>query len=1017
MVTKDSALQKITALVSRFEEQIGSYKKTEYNETLTRRDFIDPFFKALGWDMDNEQGYAEAYREVIHEDKLKIGSATKAPDYSFRLPGGKRLFFVEAKKPSVFVKEEIPPAYQVRRYGWSAKLPVSIVTDFEEFSVYDCTKKPKQSEKASNARIKYLTYKDYLTEFDFIWNTFSKERVLQGSFDKFVLSDTGKKGTATVDKEFLESLNDWRKLLAETISLNNKKLNEDEINFAVQQTLDRIIFLRIAEDRSVEPYGKLKDALRKGDYYKNLFEYFEEADRVYNSGLFDFKKDELSKNLKIENRILEIIINELYYPESPYEFSVLSVEILGSAYEQFLGKVIRLTPSHKAKIEEKPEVRKAGGVYYTPQYIVDYIVKNTVGKLLEGKNPKEAEKIKIVDPACGSGSFLIGAYQYLLDWHLSYYMGKGAKEKALSPDGRLTTEVKKKILINNIFGVDIDTQAVEVTKLSLLLKCMEGETQASVQQTMGFVKERVLPTLDYNIKCGNSLIDTDFYDGELEFKDHPAPAKAGSPLHTKEGTFDKKIKPFNWQNTFPEVFKQGGFDCVIGNPPYVRMQTMNKQDIEYYKKTYQSADYGNYDMYILFIEKSLKLLNDKGIMGMILPHKFFQANYGEAIRKLISSNKFLQQINDFTTNQVFDNATTYTCLLFLAKNKIDKFRYQKIELGKVPAKELMRENFELIESDNLNKEKWNFGSLKNQNVLNKIIKGNNTFGHYASKIFKGSSTGNDNIYLLDLVQRKKKTSIVYTKQLEKNIEIENELLKNFAYGSDLRKYYLNDSNVLLLFPYAKKDGKTTLIDIGILKEKYPLTFEYFINLKNELKKRKIEVDSNNFYKYSAARNLNEYDQRKIMIPDILVENRVSIDETGLIFHGPAVHSVVFNVNQANYDELYFLGILNSGIFWFFIKNTSTALRGDAYRLIPEFIEPFPIPKIDFNIPSEKQKHDEMVKLVETMLGLHKELQKVKLPGERESLQQRIDHTDRRIDKLVYKLYGLTEDEIKVVEGK
>ncbi len=203
MFTKEEAYHLIENLVTRFSEQIDSYKRSDYNETLVRRDFIDPFFKALGWDVDNSQGYAEAYREVIHEDKVKIGGATKAPDYSFRLPGGKRLFFVEAKKPSVMVKNDIVPAYQVRRYAWSAKLPVSLLTDFEELAVYDCNKKPKPEDKAAVGRIKYLTYKEYLTDFDFLWNTFSKERVLKGSFDKFIAGDTNKKGTTTVDKDFL----------------------------------------------------------------------------------------------------------------------------------------------------------------------------------------------------------------------------------------------------------------------------------------------------------------------------------------------------------------------------------------------------------------------------------------------------------------------------------------------------------------------------------------------------------------------------------------------------------------------------------------------------------------------------------------------------------------------------------------------------------------------------------------------------------------------------------------------
>ncbi len=508
MITKEAAYKKISELVERFDEQFASYKKGDYNETLTRRDFIDPFFKALGWDVDNEEGYAQSYREVIHEDKVKVGGATKAPDYSFRLSGGKRLFFVEAKKPSVYIKDEILPAYQVRRYGWNAKLAISVITDFEEFAIYDCTRKPFPTDKASVARIKYLNYKDYLKEFDFIWDTFAKERVLKGSFDKFIEGNSNKKGTTTVDNDFLVSLDTWRTYLATSISLRNKELGEDEINFAVQQTIDRIIFLRIAEDRGIEIYGNLQVAIKHGDYYQNLFSIFKEADDKYNSGLFNLKKDQLSQKLKIDNKVIKTIINELYYPLSQYEFSFLSVEILGSAYEQFLGKVIRITPAHHAVIEDKPEVRKAGGVYYTPQYIVEYIVKNTVGKLIHGKTPKEISQLKIIDPACGSGSFLIGAYQYLLDFHKDYYSNNGKpskggnKNQPLTPEGNLTTAEKKRILLNNIYGVDIDVNAVEVTKLSLLLKCMEGETSASISHQLSIFNERVLPKLENNIKDG-----------------------------------------------------------------------------------------------------------------------------------------------------------------------------------------------------------------------------------------------------------------------------------------------------------------------------------------------------------------------------------------------------------------------------------------------------------------------------------------------------------------------------------
>ena len=651
MITKEAGLQKIQALVIRFDEQIAAYKKSDYNETQTRRDFIDPLFNALGWDVDNKQGFAESYREVIHEDKVKVGKATKAPDYSFRLGGGQRLFFVEAKKPSILIKEDIQPAYQVRRYGWSAKLNVSVITDFEEFAIYDCTKKPNPTDKSSVARIKYFTYKEYENQWDFLWNTFSKEAVLKGSFDKFIGSNANKKGTATVDKEFLNSLDEWRTLLAETISKENKQLDEDELNFVVQQTLDRIIFLRICEDRSIEPYASLQNAVKSGDYYKNLLQEFKHADDKYNSGLFDFKKDTLSHQLIVNNKTLKTIINQLYYPECPYEFSVLSVEILGSAYEQFLGKTITINSNGKAVIELKPEVRKAGGVYYTPQYIVDYIVTNTIGTLTKNKTPTQVAELKIVDPACGSGSFLLGAYQYLLNWHKDYYTQNPNKKNPITPEGNLSTTEKKKILLNNIYGVDIDTNAVEVTKLSLLLKCMEGETQASIAHQITMFKERVLPTLDGNIKSGNSLIDTDYYDNQLDFGE------------------ERKIKPFSWQKAFPSVFNRhleidktlpfksqfkkvvdlekdtksfidsivsepeidynkkfnGGFDVVIGNPPYLggrEWKEENGNAYDYFINKYRVAQY-QFDIYALFLEAAINLIHKNGFVGYITPNTWF----------------------------------------------------------------------------------------------------------------------------------------------------------------------------------------------------------------------------------------------------------------------------------------------------------------------------------------------------------------------------------------------------------
>ncbi len=945
MTSKQEAYNEISELVERFTEQYDSYKRADYNETLTRRDFIDPFFKALGWDIDNKNGYAEAYREVIHEDRVKIGKATKAPDYSFRLVGGKRLFFVEAKKPSVVVKDEIQPAYQVRRYGWSAKLPVSIITDFEEFSVYDCTKKPNPTDKASVARIKYLTFKDYLKEFDFLWDTFSKERVLKGSFDKFVQSDTHKKGTATVDKEFLQSLDSWRTYLATSIAINNKHLDEDEINFAVQQTIDRIIFLRIAEDRSVEPYGALKDTVKSGNFYQNLFHLFQQADDKYNSGLFDFRKDKISKALTIDNKVVKTIVNELYYPESPYEFSVLSVEILGSAYEQFLGKTITIDKAHRAKIEEKPEVRKAGGVYYTPQYVVDYIVKNTVGKLIDNKTPKDISKIKIVDPACGSGSFLIGAYQYLLDWHKNYYTGngrqrssspllrRGVRGEVLTPEGNLTTAEKKRILLNNIFGVDIDVNAVEVTKLSLLLKCMEGETSASISHQLQMFNERVLPTLDENIKSGNSLVDIDFYATQLDFGD------------------EKKIKPFNWQKGFPDVFKQGGFDAVIGNPPYGA--TLSKEIDGYLRTKFQVANY-QLDTYILFIEQGKNLLRSSGNLGYIIPSAWVASTYDNKLRKYIVESCRIENFV-ITPKQTFKDASVETCIIVLSNSPTSK---------------------------SFTVERWDTKELTSYTINTKEISIANSFA------FPVYSDDKANKIIQKI--RKQKT-----------------ILNDFADVVWGVKIYENGKGKP---PQTGNESKTKTFhsDKKLSKSHRPLLGGSEI-VRYNLKWKGGYVNYGEWL--AAPRQPHWFDGERILVREVTANGviQATFVEGDYVFSN-SVDGI--KMKSQDISIKYLLGLINSKLVSFYHSNTSAnAFKGAFPKVLLQDLRELPIPKGD------RKKQLEIESLVNQLLQLNQEKTEIKLATKLDQLQSKIDYCENRINQLVYQLYELTEEEVKIIEGR
>lgn len=784
---KEEAYNGIKELVEKFKSNYKQFHSSDYNETLTRQDFINPFFEYLGWDISNKEGLSQTYRDVIHEDKLKIGKETKAPDYSFRI-GGNRVFFVEAKKPSRNLKEDSDAAYQIRRYAWSGKLSVSILTDFEEFAIYDCSKKPSPNDKASMSRIEYINYEDYLNRFDFLYDTFAKENVLRGSLEKYNADTKSKKGTESVDIDFLNSLDDLRTKLASNISKLNS-LSLRDLNFAVQHIIDRIIFLRVAEDRGVENYGDLREAcsnLNKkwiasasprndntinvhndekitskdgNNYYKNIVEIFKKADGKYNSGIFDFSKDKITQNIEVDNKVIKEIINDLYYPKSPYEFSVISVEIIGNAYEQFLGKTITIGNNSKAKIELKPEVRKAGGVYYTPEYIVDYIVENTVGEKIKGKTPKEIANIKIVDPACGSGSFLIGAYKYLLNYHREYYskQGKkkflGSKEDAITEDGELALWVKKQILINNIFGVDIDSNAVEVTKLSLLLKCMENETPASIMNNQSLFNERALPSLDENIKCGNSLIGNDFYSG-------------GDSLNIDIET-QYKINCFDWESEFSSIFKSGGFDIVIGNPPYVKEYT-DREIFENIKKSKLVKYYqGKMDLWYFFVCFGLDILKDNGKLGFIAPNNWITNSGASILRnKILTDTKILKYV-DFGDFKVFADAGIQTMVFILNKENISE-DYQ-LDYYKV-----LNKNISILDLSN-----FLFKDIKNEDIS--IIK----------TIMSKNKMLNDIITFVDA----NKEAILYKIKEKGNYYLNED---NTAQGIVYPQDYLNEKNRLVL---------------------------------------------------------------------------------------------------------------------------------------------------------------------------------------------------------------------------
>jgi len=1036
----------ILSLIERFEFHRQAYIQGNYNETQLRREFVDKFFSALGWDVDNNKGFSEKYKEVMHEEPVRIRGTTLFFDYTFRI-GGARKFLVETKKPSVRIKDANEAALQIRRYAWNQKLSLSILTNFEEFAIYDCRIKPENGDAASKARIEYFTYKEYPEKWDWLVSILSPESIQLGSFDKYAETAKGKRGTASVDDDILAEIEQWRDALAKNIALRNPSLTVEELNSIVQRTIDRILFLRICEDRGIEVYETLHKLLEGEGVYGRLCQLFRNADDKYNSGLFHFQQepdwdespDTLSLTVAMDDKVLKGIIKRLYFPDSQYEFSLIPPAILGHVYEQFLGKVIRLTDGHQAKVEYKPEVKKAGGVFYTPQYIVEYIVKHTVGELVKDKTPREVSKIRILDPACGSGSFLIGAYQFLLDWHRDWYIANlvpvfkeknsvtdpavlallpeqaprkkkssatidlpiynpgSGKEVRLSErvrsDWKLTTVEKKRILLNNLFGVDIDQQAVEVTKLSLLLKVLEEENQETVSKQLTITAERALPSLDHNIKCGNSLIGWDILTPDM-----PADEV-------------KRINPFDWSKEFEPVMAAGGFDAVIGNPPYVRQEGLGEQKkyLEMHYVVYQ----GTADLYAYFFEKGISLLRPKGLFSFIVANKWMRANYGRPLRKYLLT-KQIEEIIDFGDLPVFKTAIAYPCIIRVSQEEpVREFGVTDVHALDFPSlEEYVKEHWHPISPNSLTDEGWTLGDQGTENILKKLQSAGRSLEEYVQgAIYYGLKTGLNEAFVIDEETKNR---------LIKEDLKSSEVIKPFVVGRDIKRYSsLKCEKYLLYIPWhfplhtdPTITGSSKIAEQAF-KTKYPAIYNHLLQFKEKLVARNTAETGIRYEWYALQRfgsnYFTEFAKPKIIIPAIVKNASYSFDQTG--FYSNDKTSIIPK------NDLYLLGLLNSKVLDFVMHAISSTKQGGYYEYKPMYVSKLPIRTINPNDPTDIARHDRMVTLVTQMLDLNKKLQEARLEQEKTMLSRQIEATDGAIDKLVYELYGLTGEEIKIVEGK
>lgn len=600
--TFDEAFERVQHLVSIFQQNEKHYLSPSYSEADARKDFIDKFWIALGWDVNHENQTNPYEQEVKVERSVTVSQSRKRADYAFLAPNFRDVrFYVEAKKPSVELENK-DYYFQAIRYGWNSGTPLAVLTDFEQFHILDCRFKPDINNSLYRALEKYhfLDFADR-NKFAEIYHLFSREAAHSGSIEKYaerLPKPTGKAkqkslfpigGYQEVDESFLQKLDEYREELAHSFKNKNPNLNSEELTEITQRTLDRLVFIRFLEDKFIETELLVENFGNNASVWEDFIATSARLDKIYNGIIF--KKHEIldSPSFKADGKVFDSICEELSDATSPYNFNSIPIHILGSIYERFLGKTIIATDK-RARIEEKPEVRKAGGVYYTPEYIVRYIIENTVGKLIEGKTPDEIAEMRFADIACGSGSFLLGVYDYLLRYLTAYYNKNktrrkdGLKAKCREDsDGtlHLSLSQKRQVLLKNIYGVDIDAQAVEVAQLSLYLKMLEDETTSSAKSVQLELREALLPSLNKNIICGNSLLGWDILSGKLF-----------------ERNDERKLNPMDFDDKFKEIMKSGGFDAIVGNPPYIRIQTLqetNPLSVDYFKRNYKTAGKGNYD--------------------------------------------------------------------------------------------------------------------------------------------------------------------------------------------------------------------------------------------------------------------------------------------------------------------------------------------------------------------------------------------------------------------------------------
>ena len=964
----DRAFQLVGRLVADFQKHADHFLSPAYQEAEVRKDFIDKFLIALGWDVNHDVQKNPFEQEVKVERQASTGAARRRADYAFHIAPNFRdpRLLLEAKKPS----SELATAdhyFQTIRYGWSKDTPIAGLTDFANLHLLDCRYKPN-IDTAIHGCIKRYSLDDYLVRDKFaeIYWLFSREAVASGSLEKFSLTlDRRKRGPKqqrlfvtgprqNIGDAFLDDLDRYRRTLAVSFKKRNPELDGDALTEATQRTIDRLVFMRFLEDKLIEPSYMVQGFGQRGSAWKDFIKTSQRLDDVYNGIVFKPHDILDSPTFEMDEDAFADICEELSHENSPYPFHDIPIHILGSIYERFLGNIIEIH-NGKADVEPKPEVRKAGGVYYTPDHVVRYIVENTVGKIIDGKTPDQIAEMRFADIACGSGSFLLVVYDVLLRHHEKYYNAnpkKARKGDCETKGGVLHLSLDKKcdILLQNIYGVDIDQQAVEVTQLSLYLKLLEEETIASTREYQRRIHHAILPSLHKNIVCGNSLIEPDI---------------SKETLFSEED--DKRFNSMSFKIAFRDIMKRGGFDAVVGNPPYIDsewMTTHHPHERAYCCGKYEAAK-GNWDIFCIFVEKTLQACRDGGRVSLIVPNKLGAAGYAAGARQVIDGFDLLA-VRDYSSVPVFPVAV-YPIVYVVQKQPRPKKRliaYERMEVQEVGLpRAAMNEQLGYAEYFGEPSRPWRiFASLDAAGPSSRLSK---DFPRLmtAAKIL-GAATVSEAYEIKELISDEPLPASGDFRVVNSGTIDRHQML----WGQKPLRY-LKDA---YLHPIVSRKAAKLL----------------------------------------PVKRRQQSSQPKLIVAGMTRELECVVDLDGCILAAKSTSIITSGL------DLHFLAaLLNSKLIthWFVTTYGGNALAGGYLRIGPPQLETIPIPRLDLAKKKDKTRYDQLVRLATEQVSARERLAVAKTDRDKRYYQTKVEGLEQHTDTLVYELYGLTEAEIAVVD--